>query len=169
MCSTANSVTTFENGHEWTKHSSFISTSATPIKVLAWLEVGEGEKKELNEKEECGKCGNEEQQGRHKGPPCVGRTDPIQDTQKNYCRESWTRAGHQSWATDTQPERGREGERGGVKDGWGYTGSILKTTLCHKVYMKSSHAKASKCHLKFSSLMMIFIKLVYLSSVISLK
>jgi len=31
--------------------------------------------------------------------------------------------------------------------------------------MKSSDAKASKCHLKFSSLMMIFIKLVYLSSV----
>jgi len=37
------------------------------------------------------------------------------------------------------------------------------------IYMKSSDAKASKCHLKFSSLMMIFIKLVYLSSVISLK
>jgi len=36
-------------------------------------------------------------------------------------------------------------------------------------YMKSSDAKASKCHLKFSSLMMIFNKLVYLSSVISLK
>jgi len=34
--------------------------------------------------------------------------------------------------------------------------------------MKSSDAKASKCHLKSSSLMMIFIKLVYLSSVISL-
>jgi len=37
------------------------------------------------------------------------------------------------------------------------------------LYMKSSDAKASKCHFKFSSLMMIFIKLVYLSSVISLK
>jgi len=37
------------------------------------------------------------------------------------------------------------------------------------VYMKSSDAKASKCQLKFSSLMMIFIKHVYLSSVISLK
>jgi len=37
------------------------------------------------------------------------------------------------------------------------------------IYMKSSDAKASKCHLKFSSLMMIFIKLVYLYSVISLK
>jgi len=35
--------------------------------------------------------------------------------------------------------------------------------------MKSSDAKASKCHLKFSSLLMIFIKLVYLSSVILLK
>jgi len=35
--------------------------------------------------------------------------------------------------------------------------------------MKSSDAKASKCHLKFSSLKMIFIKLVDLSSVISLK
>jgi len=34
--------------------------------------------------------------------------------------------------------------------------------------LKSSDAKPSKCHLKFSSLMMIFIKLVYLSSVISL-
>jgi len=33
----------------------------------------------------------------------------------------------------------------------------------------SSDAKASKCHLKFSSRMVIFIKLVYLSSVISLK
>jgi len=37
------------------------------------------------------------------------------------------------------------------------------------IYMKSSDAKASKCHLKFSFLMMIFIKLVYLGSVISLK
>jgi len=37
------------------------------------------------------------------------------------------------------------------------------------IYMKSSDAKASKCHLKFSSLVMIFIKLVYLSSVILLK
>jgi len=37
------------------------------------------------------------------------------------------------------------------------------------IYMKSSDAKASKSHLKISSLMMIFIKLVYLSSVISLK
>jgi len=36
-------------------------------------------------------------------------------------------------------------------------------------YMKSSDAKASKCHLKFSSKMIIFIKLVYLSSVILLK
>jgi len=36
--------------------------------------------------------------------------------------------------------------------------------------MKSSDAKASKCHLKFSSRMIFFfIKLVYLSSVISLK
>jgi len=34
--------------------------------------------------------------------------------------------------------------------------------------MKSSDTKASKCHLKFSSKMIIFIKLVYLSSVISL-
>jgi len=37
------------------------------------------------------------------------------------------------------------------------------------LHVKSSDAKASKCHLKFSSLMMIFIKLVYLSSVNSLK
>jgi len=36
-------------------------------------------------------------------------------------------------------------------------------------YMKRSDAIASKCHLKFSSRMIIFIKLVYLSSVISLK
>jgi len=35
--------------------------------------------------------------------------------------------------------------------------------------MKSSDAKASKYHLKFSSRMVIFIKLVYLSSVISFK
>jgi len=36
--------------------------------------------------------------------------------------------------------------------------------------MKSSDAKASKkCHLKFSSLMMIFIKLVYLSLVSLIK
>jgi len=35
--------------------------------------------------------------------------------------------------------------------------------------LKSSDAKASKCHLKCSSLMMIFVKLVYLSSVISLQ
>jgi len=37
------------------------------------------------------------------------------------------------------------------------------------LHMKSSDAKASKCHLKFSFRMIIFIKLVYLSSVISLK
>jgi len=37
------------------------------------------------------------------------------------------------------------------------------------IHMKSSDAKASKCHLKFSSKLTIFIKLVYLSSVISLK
>jgi len=36
------------------------------------------------------------------------------------------------------------------------------------VHMKSSDAKASKCHLKFSR-MIIFIKLVYLISVISRK
>jgi len=47
-----------------------------------------------------------------------------------------------------------------------------KSTLLLKYIlkcMKSSDAKASKCHLKFSSLMMIFIELVYLSSVILLK
>jgi len=38
-----------------------------------------------------------------------------------------------------------------------------------KMDMKSSDAKASKCHLKFSSKIIIFIKLVYLSPVISLK
>jgi len=31
----------------------------------------------------------------------------------------------------------------------------------HNLHMKSSDAKASKCHLKFSSRMIIFIKLVY--------
>jgi len=46
-----------------------------------------------------------------------------------------------------------------------WSGLIIKTCT----YMKSSKRKASKCHLKFSSLMMIFMKLVYLSSVISLK
>jgi len=35
--------------------------------------------------------------------------------------------------------------------------------------VKSSEAKASKCRLKCSSRMIIFIKLVYLSSLISLK
>jgi len=40
---------------------------------------------------------------------------------------------------------------------------------CATLYMKSSDAKASKCHLNFSSKMTIFIKLIYLSSVISLK
>jgi len=39
----------------------------------------------------------------------------------------------------------------------------------YHIHMKSSDAKASKCHLKFPSRMVIFIKLVYLSSVISLK
>jgi len=39
----------------------------------------------------------------------------------------------------------------------------------YRLQTKSSDAKASKCHLKFSSSMIIFIKLVYLSSVISLK
>jgi len=37
--------------------------------------------------------------------------------------------------------------------------SFLFFTFTVDVYMKSSDAKASKCHLKFSSLMMIFIKL----------
>jgi len=42
----------------------------------------------------------------------------------------------------------------------------------YTVYMKSSDGKASKCHSKFSSLMMIFIKLVYhchLSEITELK
>jgi len=53
--------------------------------------------------------------------------------------------------------------------------SFIETTLsiiiqsCLYVYMKSSDAKASKCHLKCYSKMTIFIKLEYLSSVISLK
>jgi len=46
---------------------------------------------------------------------------------------------------------------------------IFIEILAIYIYMKSSDVKASKCHLKFSSVMMIFIKLVYLSSVISLK
>jgi len=46
---------------------------------------------------------------------------------------------------------------------------ILFTWNIYVYFMKSSDAKASKCHLKFSPLMMIFIKLVYLSLVISLK
>jgi len=46
---------------------------------------------------------------------------------------------------------------------------VLENYRNPDIYMKSSDAKASKCHLKFSYLMMIFIKLVYLSSVISLK
>jgi len=46
----------------------------------------------------------------------------------------------------------------------GYTHSISD-----HLELKSSDAKTSKCHLKFSSRIIIFIKLVYLSSVISLK
>jgi len=38
-----------------------------------------------------------------------------------------------------------------------------------KEQMKSSDAKASMCHLKFSYRMIIFFKLVYRTSVISLK
>jgi len=45
---------------------------------------------------------------------------------------------------------------------------MLKIQLYH-IYMKSSDAKAFKCHLKFCSRMTIFIKLVYFSSVILLK
>jgi len=45
----------------------------------------------------------------------------------------------------------------------------VKMYFISSLYMKSSDAKASKCHLKFSSKMTIFIKLVYLSSVFSLK
>jgi len=47
--------------------------------------------------------------------------------------------------------------------------TFIYLILINSIYMKSSDAKASKCHLQISSLMMIFIKLVYLSSVISLK
>jgi len=47
--------------------------------------------------------------------------------------------------------------------------SIFGQDLVLREHVKSSDAKASKCHLKFSSKMIIFIKLVYLSSVISLK
>jgi len=47
---------------------------------------------------------------------------------------------------------------------------VTQDPLCSVyVQMKSSDAEASKCHLKFSSRMIIFIKLLYLSSVISLK
>jgi len=48
------------------------------------------------------------------------------------------------------------------------TYAVLGKCIALQRYMKSSDAKASKCLLKFSSLMMI-IKLVYVSSVISLK
>jgi len=49
------------------------------------------------------------------------------------------------------------------------TGNILHFYI-KKINQESSDAKASKCHLNFSSRMIIFIKLVvYLSSVISLK
>jgi len=41
--------------------------------------------------------------------------------------------------------------------------------LLRNLQMKSSDAKASKCHMKFSSKMIIFIKLTYSSPVISLK
>jgi len=51
---------------------------------------------------------------------------------------------------------------------WCSLKAVELTERC-QIHMKSSDAKASKCHLKFSSLMMIFIKLVYLRSVISLK
>jgi len=47
--------------------------------------------------------------------------------------------------------------------------AMMISTIYIYIYMKSSDAKASKCHLKFSSRMIIFIKLVYLSSLISLK
>jgi len=42
----------------------------------------------------------------------------------------------------------------------------IHSTILEDIHMKSSDAKASKCHLKFSSKMTIFIKLVYLSSVL---
>jgi len=48
-------------------------------------------------------------------------------------------------------------------------GFIYTVYIYTYIYMKSSDAKASKCHMKFSSKMIIFIKLVYLSSVISPK
>jgi len=40
---------------------------------------------------------------------------------------------------------------------------VFRAYLIIYEYMKSSDAKASKCHLKFSSRMILFIKLVYLS------
>jgi len=46
---------------------------------------------------------------------------------------------------------------------------IKKSISQYVIYMKSSDAKASKCHWKLSSRMIIFIKLLYLSLVISLK
>jgi len=49
-----------------------------------------------------------------------------------------------------------------------HTHTHTHTHIYIYIYMKSSDAKASKCHLKFSSTMIILIKLVYLSSVISL-
>jgi len=50
-----------------------------------------------------------------------------------------------------------------------YEASLVKKIYIYSTYIKSSDAKASKCHLKFSSKIMIFIKLVSLSPVISLK
>jgi len=46
---------------------------------------------------------------------------------------------------------------------------LMRAIQILHINMKSSDAKASKCHLNFSSKMTIFIKLVYLSSIISLK
>jgi len=65
---------------------------------------------------------------------------------------------------DTEPRLNRVNSRA-VSSGLSRLVDSVFMFISHvgKVYIKSSDAKASKCHLKFSSLMMIFVKLVYLS------
>jgi len=67
------------------------------------------------------------------------------------------------WLNDASYTNTGSGVIQTVKNPSADTGQICKE------YTKSSDAKASMCHWKFCSRMTIFIKLVYLSSVISLK
>ncbi len=92
-----------------TKHSSFISTSAAPIKVLVWLEVGEKKKKRFKWKRRMWKVWEWGTAGQTQRPAVCLENCPD----PRHTKEPLQRKLDKSWAP-VLSEREREKERGGA-------------------------------------------------------